>query len=193
MNTGQLQSRPTSAGMRLILTLLFTVLPTFALANDWEALNEPGAVAIMRHALAPGGGDPAYFDISDCTTQRNLDDRGRDQARAIGAALRDRGFTFDKVLTSQWCRCRDTATLLDVGPVTEAPAFNSFFQDRSTSEAQTTAAQEIINAHDGTLMVVTHQVNITALTGVFPSSGEIIVIRATNRGVEVLGKIEIAP
>lgn len=179
--------------MRLILTLLFTLLPTLALANDWDALSEPGAVAIMRHALAPGGGDPANFDIADCTTQRNLDDRGRDQARAIGAALRDRGFTFDRVLTSQWCRCRDTATLLDVGPVTEAPALNSFFQDRSTSDAQTADAQGIISATEGTLMMVTHQVNITALTGVFPSSGEIIVIRATDTGVEVLGKIEIGP
>ncbi|MGA9433796.1 MAG: histidine phosphatase family protein [Roseobacter sp.] len=179
--------------MRFILTLLFTLLPTLALANDWDALSEPGAVAIMRHALAPGGGDPANFDIADCTTQRNLDDRGRDQARAIGAALRDRGFTFDRVLTSQWCRCRDTATLLDVGPVTEAPAFNSFFQDRSTSDAQTADAQGIISATEGTLMMVTHQVNITGLTGVFPSSGEIIVIRATDTGVEVLGKIEIAP
>ncbi|MGA9253714.1 MAG: histidine phosphatase family protein [Roseobacter sp.] len=179
--------------MRLILTLLFTLLPTLALANDWDSLSEPGAVAIMRHALAPGGGDPANFDIADCTTQRNLDDRGRDQARAIGAALRDRGFTFDRVLTSQWCRCRDTATLLDVGPVTEAPALNSFFQDRSTSDAQTADAQGIISATEGTLMMVTHQVNITALTGVFPSSGEIIVIRATDTGVEVLGKIEIAP
>ncbi len=179
--------------MRFILTLLFTLLPTLALANDWDALSEPGAVAIMRHALAPGGGDPANFDIADCTTQRNLDDRGRDQARAIGAALRDRGFTFDRVLTSQWCRCRDTATLLDVGPVTEAPALNSFFQDRSTSDAQTADAQGIISATEGTLMMVTHQVNITALTGVFPSSGEIIVIRATDTGVEVLGKIEIGP
>ncbi len=154
--------------MRFILTLLFTLLPTLALANDWDALSEPGAVAIMRHALAPGGGDPANFDIADCTTQRNLDDRGRDQARAIGAALRDRGFTFDRVLTSQWCRCRDTATLLDVGPVTEAPALNSFFQDRSTSDAQTADAQGIISATEGTLMMVTHQVNITGSNGCFP-------------------------
>ena len=70
---------------------------------------------------------------------------------------------------------------------------NSFFQDRSTGDAQTTATQDILSSNDGTLMMVTHQVNITALTGVFPSSGEIIVIRATADGVEVLGKIEIAP
>ncbi len=179
--------------MRLILTLLLTLLPLGVLADDWDALREPGAVAIMRHALAPGGGDPANFDVTDCTTQRNLDDRGRDQATRIGAALRDRGFTFDTVLTSQWCRCRDTATLLAVGPVSEAPALNSFFQDRSTAAAQTAATEQIIRATQGSLMMVTHQVNITALTGVFPASGEIIVIRATESGIEVLGQIEITP
>lgn len=179
--------------MRVFLTLLLTLFALPVLANDWDALREPGAVAIMRHALATGGGDLASFDVTDCATQRNLDDRGRDQARAIGAALRERGFTFDRVLTSQWCRCRDTATLLDVGPVRDAPALNSFFQDRSTGDAQTTATQDILSSNDGTLMMVTHQVNITALTGVFPSSGEIIVIRTTADGVEVLGKIEIAP
>jgi len=179
--------------MRILLTLLLSLFTLPVLADDWDALRAPGAVAIMRHALAPGGGDPVDFDVTDCATQRNLDDRGRDQARAIGAALQERGFAFDRVLTSQWCRCRDTATLLDAGPVTEAAALNSFFQDRSTGDAQTDATQEIIRSNRGTLMMVTHQVNITALTGVFPSSGEIIVIHATDTGIEVLGKIEIAP
>jgi phosphohistidine phosphatase SixA len=179
--------------MRLILALLLTLLPLAALADDWDALREPGAVAIMRHALAPGGGDPANFDVTDCATQRNLDVRGRAQARTIGAELRARGFTFDSVLTSQWCRCRETAELLDAGPVSEAPALNSFFQDRATGPAQTDAATDILRANDGTLMMVTHQVNITALTGIFPASGEIIVVRATDQGIEVLGQIEIAP
>lgn len=177
---------------RLIATLLmFLALPAFA--DDWDALRQPGAVAIMRHALAPGGGDPAGFDITDCATQRTLDERGRDQARAIGAELRARGFTFDTVLTSQWCRCVDTARLLNVGPVTEAPALNSFFQDRSTSAAQTAAARDILRTTDGTLMMVTHQVNITALTDVFPASGEIVVLRMADTGIEVLGQIQIAP
>jgi phosphohistidine phosphatase SixA len=147
----------------------------------------------MRHALAPGGGDPAGFDVDDCATQRNLDDRGRAQAEAIGAALRARGHTFDTVLTSQWCRCRDTATLMNVGPVTEEPALNSFFQDRSTRDAQTATARALVQNASGPMMMVTHQVNITALTGVFPASGEIVVIRATPKGIEVLGQIEIAP
>ena len=179
--------------MKTFLVPLLMLLSLPAFADDWDALRAPGAVAIMRHALAPGGGDPANFDVTDCSTQRNLDDRGRDQAARIGAALRDRGFTFDTVLTSQWCRCRDTATLLAVGPVTEAPALNSFFQDRSTAAAQTAATENIIRATQGSLMMVTHQVNITALTGVFPGSGDIIVIRPTDSGIKVLGTIEIAP
>lgn len=147
----------------------------------------------MRHALAPGTGDPANFDIEDCSTQRNLDDRGRAQARAIGRMLRDEGILFDQVLTSQWCRCRETAELLDVGPVADAPALNSFFRDRAREADQTAAAQGLLRDAPGPAMFVTHQVNITALTGVFPASGEIIVVRATDDGIEVLGQIEIAP
>ena len=178
--------------MKHLLALLF-LLPTLALANDWDALSQPGAHAIMRHALAPGTSDPAGFDVDDCATQRNLDDRGREQARRIGQALRDRGITFDTVLTSQWCRCRDTATLLGLGPVTEAPALNSFFQDRSTRDAQTADARDILAQATGRIMLVTHQVNISALTGQPTRSGEILVIRNTPDGIEVIGEIGIDP
>ena len=178
--------------LRLIALLL--LLPTLALANDWDALDQPGAVAIMRHALAPGTGDPGDFYVTDCATQRNLDDRGRAQARAIGEALRARGISFDRVLTSQWCRCRETADLLALGPVSEEPALNSFFADRSTRAAQTDAAREIIAGLDSRAMLVTHQVNITALTGNFPRSGEVLIVRAAGDGtIETLGRILIAP
>jgi phosphohistidine phosphatase SixA len=177
--------------LRLIALLL--LLPTLALANDWGALDQPGTVAIMRHALAPGTGDPGDFDVADCTTQRNLDDRGRAQARAIGQAFRERGIAFGAVLTSQWCRCRETADLLDLGPVTEEPALNSFFADRSTRDAQTQAVLDLLAARDTRAMLVTHQVNITALTGVFPRSGEVLVIRPGPEGAEVLGRILIEP
>ncbi|MFK7746481.1 MAG: histidine phosphatase family protein [Roseobacter sp.] len=175
----------------LLALLLF--LPTLALADDWDAFSQPGAHAIMRHALAPGGGDPANFDVNDCATQRNLSDRGRDQARAIGQALKDRGIAFDRILTSQWCRSRETAELLGMGPVTEEPALNSFFQDRSTAQTQTQTTRDIAAGATGPLMMVAHQVNITALTGVFPASGEIVVFRVTDEGIDVLGQIEIAP
>ena len=178
--------------MRWIAFLLF-LLPGVALANDWDALSEPGAIAIMRHALAPGTGDPPGMQIGDCATQRNLDDRGRAQARAIGDAFRARGIAFDVVFSSQWCRCRDTAALLDLAPVQEAPALNSFFGDYTTRQQQTRDARALIDRTAGRLMLVTHQVNITALTGRATRSGEVLVIRPTSEGVELLGRIMIDP
>lgn len=179
--------------MNKILTLLLCLLPVATLANDWDALKQPGAVAIMRHALAPGASDPVRFQIGDCSTQRNLDDRGRAQAASIGAALKARGTSFDNIYTSQWCRCMDTAILLDMGPPQEAQALNSFFGDRSTEAAQTDATRELIAAATGPIMLVTHQVNIRALTGQTTSSGEILVIREAEAGIEVLGSILVAP
>ncbi len=180
--------------MRQLLLILCLIWPAWAAANDWDALETPGAIAIMRHALAPGTGDPATLTIGDCSTQRNLDDRGRAQARAIGQAFRDRGIAFDAVLTSQWCRTRETAELLGLGAVTEAPSLNSFFRDFSTRDAQTAATRDLIATTPGRLMLVTHQVNISALTGQGTRSGEVLVIRQADDGsIEVLGEILIAP
>ncbi len=175
------------------LAVLLLFLPGVAQANSWDAFSEPGAIAIMRHALAPGKGDPANLTIGDCSTQRNLDERGRAQARAIGAALRERGITFDAVLSSQWCRTRKTAELLGLGPVTEASPLNSFFRDFSTRDLQTIATRDLIAETEGRLMLVTHQVNISALTGQSTRSGEVLVIRVTGDDVEVLGSILIQP
>ena len=80
-----------------LVAFLLLVLPTPLWANDWDALRAPGAIALMRHAIAPGGGDPAGFVLGDCSTQRNLDNRGRDQARRTGEALRAQGISFDQV------------------------------------------------------------------------------------------------
>jgi phosphohistidine phosphatase SixA len=180
--------------MRTVFTLLvFCFAPFCVQANDWAALEEPGAVAIMRHALAPGTGDPANLALGDCATQRTLDARGREQARRIGQAFRDRGIAFDQVLTSQWCRTTETAELLELGPVLAAPALNSFFRDRSTAMTQTDEARALITAGGGRLMLVTHQVNISALTGQFTRSGEVLVIRKNADGIEVLGSILIDP
>lgn len=164
--------------IRWLLALTLSLLWTPPAAASWDALRQPGAVALMRHALAPGFGDPPSFTLGDCSTQRNLDDRGRAQARAVGDAFRARGVRVDRVLTSQWCRCRETAELLGLGPVEEVAALNSFFADRSTADAQTRATRAMLAAlPDGVLpVVVTHQVNITALTGIFPSSGELVFV-----------------
>ena len=82
------------------------------------------AFAIMRHALAPGTGDPVQFKLGDCTTQRNLSDRGRDQSREIGRKLRASGLDRANVYSSEWCRCMQTAELLGLGPVKRLPALN---------------------------------------------------------------------
>jgi broad specificity phosphatase PhoE len=149
----------------------------------------------MRHALAPGTGDPAEFTLGDCATQRNLDARGRAQARAIGAAFRERGLAVDGVYTSQWCRCRETAALLELGEPQDLPALNSFFADRSTRDAQTRAVRAFLadRPAEARLVLVTHFVNIRALTGRGVRSGEIVVIDTDAEGdVQVLGEIRIS-
>jgi phosphohistidine phosphatase SixA len=185
-----------AAGMMRPLILVFGLCTAAAMpaaANDWNALDQPGALAIMRHALAPGTGDPAQFELGDCANQRNLDENGRAQARRIGEAFRERGISFDRVLTSQWCRTTETAELLALGPIVGTPELNSFFRDSSSRDSQTRQLRDLIAETDDRLMMVTHQVNISALTGQFTKSGEVLVIRPTETGVEVLGSILISP
>jgi len=159
----------------------------------WQALRSPGHLAVMRHALAPGGGDPDAFQLRDCDTQRNLSDGGRDQAKRIGARLRANGVTTAQIHSSQWCRCLETARLLGFGAVTELPALNSFFATMDQSGAQTAALQTWIKDQPLTapVILVTHQVNISALTGIFPASGEMVVLRRTAEGnLTIVGTIE---
>lgn len=182
--------------LRLILVLAALVFTGAASADQrFAPLDEPRTVAIMRHALAPGTSDPAHFRLNDCTTQRNLDAAGRNQARAIGTAIRAAGVRIDAVLTSQWCRCRETAALLDLGPVQDLPVLNSFFEDRSTADAQTLGLRRFLAnlPADRTVLLVTHQVNITALTGRSVGSGEVFLLRVSVDGsVMVLDEIMIA-
>jgi len=158
--------------------LILGARPARAESGFWAALSGPGATALMRHALAPGTGDPAEFTLGDCSTQRNLDKRGREQARATGRKMRAQGVRFDRVLTSQWCRCRETAELLDVGPVEDLPAINSFFGDRSQGPRQTAETRAFLARlpAEARVMLVTHFVNIRALSGSAASSGEVVAV-----------------
>ena len=158
----------------------------------WDALRSGGHVALIRHALAPGTGDPADFAIGDCATQRILSEEGRAQARRIGALFRANGIETAPVYTSQWCRCRDTAALLGLGPVADLPVLNSFFGRPGGRMPQTEGLRQWIAAQtlDSPRILVTHQVNITAITGVYPSSGEIVIVRAMADGdLAVVGTI----
>ena len=164
---------------------------TQAATNDgWSALRD-GAIVLFRHANAPGGGDPPGFRLGDCSTQRNLDDTGRSQARRIGEAFRARGIRVGAVLSSQWCRTRDTATLAFGAAVQEDTRFNSFFQTPEQSDPQSAAARRVLTQWQGpgVLIVSTHQVNITALTGIVPASGEGVVLRAQGGELQVLGRV----
>lgn len=161
-------------------------------AQLWSLMADGKAIAVMRHELAPGIGDPDGFTLRDCATQRNLDDTGRARARATGARFRDQGIDDASVVSSQWCRCLETARLLDLGPVTELPALNSFFEDMAEGPAQTRRLRDWLASKRpaGPLVLVTHQVNIRALTGEATSSGEIIVFQMGDGGeVEVLGSL----
>lgn len=159
-------------------------------AEDWDRV-EPGTVVLFRHALAPGGGDPPNHTIDDCSTQRNLGDEGRMQARRIGAAFRSRRIVVGAVWTSQWCRTRDTADLAFPGRRMDQPAFNSFFNDTAVAGVQSGLARQLLASWrgPGVLVVVTHQVNITELTGVVPGSGEGVVIQLSDQGLRVLGRV----
>ncbi|SDF93655.1 MULTISPECIES: histidine phosphatase family protein [Thalassobaculum] len=180
-----------------LLTICFLAalaLPTVARAGaeGWEAMRRPGAIALMRHAYAPGTGDPDNFTLGDCSTQRTLNDEGRAQARRIGEAFRRNGIEVDAVLTSQWCRSAETAELLGLGTPEPMPSLNSFFDARQRRAEQTEATLAFLRSRpeDHRLVLVTHQVNITALTGRGTASGEFVVIDLTPTGeVEVLGEV----
>lgn len=180
---------------RFTSVLGLCLLSAMATASDadWSALKD-GHIVVFRHANAPGGGDPPGLKLGDCSTQRNLDDAGRAQARRIGEQFRRRGVKVGAVLTSQWCRARDTAELAFPGMARDDPSFNSFFDDRSREPAQTAQARATLARWrgPGVLVVTTHQVNISALTGVYPASGEGVVLAPDGSqpgGVRVLGRV----
>jgi phosphohistidine phosphatase SixA len=167
---------------------------TVSSADAWQELARPGAIVLMRHATAPGVGDPAGFKLDVCATQRNLDDKGRAEARSLGEQFRSRKIEVGEVLSSQWCRTRETARLAFGDLVRDEPLFNSsFLAPAEISDAQTARARNLLMRWrgPGTLVVVTHQVNITALTGVNPSSAEGVVLRPASDGsLKVVGMIK---
>ena len=157
-----------------------------------DEVSDEGYIFLMRHALAPGTGDPSEFALDDCSTQRNLNDKGRLQATETGEYFRHAGIEFQSVYTSEWCRCVETAELMDMGPVKPLPVINSFFQQMQLRDERTEALQLWLKSQQiqKPLLLVTHQVNITALTGVYPSSGEVVFGRMIGGSFEVAGKID---
>jgi len=187
--------------LRILIACIVALaaMPGASLADEaaaWRALRMGGHVALMRHTDAPGGvGDPPGFKLDDCATQRNLSDRGRAEARAIGARLKAEKIAFGSILTSPWCRCTETARLLDLGPAKVAPTFGNVVVLRDQVEALTQGGRAVIGSWEGptNLLVVTHGANIQALTGGYnPAAGEIVVVAGGSGGrVREVGRIPV--
>jgi len=182
--------RPLARGCYRVL-MLITALgwgATLAAAEAPGAVErlQGGDVLLLRHAIAPGFGDPEGFRVDECSTQRNLSEAGRRQAKAIGAWLRARGVHQAQIYSSQWCRCLETAELLDLGEVSPLPALNSFFESPADREPNLRALRSFLASytprHNQPLVLVTHQVTVTALTDIFPGSGEGVVATLSGDG-----------
>lgn len=169
-----------------------------ASAATWPALRD-GDIVLFRHAIAPGVGDPAGFVLGDCRSQRLLSAEGVQQARHIGAAWRGRrpALRVGRLLSSQWCRTMDTAReAFPESTLEPEPAFNSFFQQGSAAAGrQTQAALALLQAWQGPglLVVVSHQVNIQALSGQSLASGEGVAVRVVEGRLRVLGRVPAPP
>jgi phosphohistidine phosphatase SixA len=188
---------PASIRLAVLLAVLLAALPAAAdPAEDavWAAFAKPGTVALMRHAYAPGTGDPTNFRFDDCKTQRNLNDEGRAQARATGDAIRKRGIRIAQVISSPWCRCKETAELLRFGPVETKPWLMSLYAAPDQEGPRTRELKAFIAAlpKDKKTFIVTHQFNIRALVGRPTESGAMVVVAPTaDGGVEYLGSIRV--
>jgi phosphohistidine phosphatase SixA len=152
----------------------------------WAALVEGGHVALVRHGNAPGpslgqGGDPPGFRVDDCATQRNLDELGRAQARALGEALRSRGVRVDRIQSSPWCRCMETARLMAVGQVEISRALVPATDRNPNAPAALAALKDMVAnwRGPGTLVLVTHGLTVRALTRIVPGQAEIVVLKPT--------------
>lgn len=172
----------------LVCVLSLSGWPRPAAAQDqaaaWSLLRQPGHVVFMRHSEAPGYADPPGYNLDDCSTQRNLVDRGRAHARRTGEAFRRNGITFQRVLTSPWCRCKETA-LLAMGQEAEVFAPLSNLVGRSQHTAEQVAALKAYLATlgaDTRVLFVTHGVVINALVGISPASGEMVIVRFDSAG-----------
>lgn len=171
---------------------------TFAQTELASAMQDGQHVLLMRHADAPGYGDPQGYQLNQCSTQRNLGERGRKQAQAIGEWLSKQGITKAQVYSSAWCRCLDTATLLNKGAVAKEAALGSFFDDMSQSKKQTEDLAKLIQAErmkypKAPIMMVTHHVNIESFTGKVLNSGDMILVKVNSSGQAVSHKLYPSP
>ena len=183
--------------MRLfyIILIIFIIL-TNGIKADTETqvlknLKNGGNLIFIRHAYAPGGGDPDNFDINDCSTQRNLSDTGREQSKKIGNFFKKNKIPIDQVISSEWCRCKETAKI--AFEKFEIKNFlNSFFSEKFAKNriSQIRDLKEYVNNwnSDKNLVLVTHYVVISEALNYAPDSGEIVI---SDRNFKIIGNIKI--
>jgi phosphohistidine phosphatase SixA len=169
-----------------------------ALAGLLDDLTDGQHVLLMRHADAPGVGDPSGYRLDQCSSQRNLGEVGRQQSVLIGRWLTAQGVRTPKIFSSAWCRCQDTARLLALGTVSVESSLNSFFDDMSLANSQNAALQRFITASlkaypKQPLILVTHHVNIQALTGRAVSVGDMVLVRVKPDGSHVSHQVFPSP
>jgi len=181
--------------MKKIATVLLLVLAgTVATASELaDKLKLPNHALLMRHALAPGTGDPAGYNLADCSTQRNLDAQGRKQATRTAQWLQRQGIQQALVLSSPWCRCKDTANLLGYGSPEVEPAIGSFYEASQeaaeyTQRLQKRLAQLGPTKGDKALILVTHHVNILDYMGSNVGSGDMVLVQFDAQGKLISAK-----
>ena len=177
----------------LILSLILSIIsPPSTYSNDELILKlqSAGNIVFIRHALAPGNGDPDYIDLNDCNTQRNLNKTGIDQSKRIGLFFEKNNIPIDKVLSSEWCRCKDTAKYAFRNFQT-FKALNSFYDEKfyKLKNKQIKDLQKYIKDWDGNknLILVTHYVVISEMLNIGVSSGEIVI---SNKNYNIIGSID---
>ena len=190
--------------MRLTLTVWMVLVAlagfpsaSVAQADAWQLLRLPGHVVFMRHSDAPGSGgfgDPPGFRLEDCASQRNLSDEGRAHARRTGEAFKKNGVAFERVLTSPWCRCKETAQLA-MGREAEpfAPLSNLVGRGEHR-DSQVKALKAYLAELGGSVraLFVTHGIVINALTGIQPASGEMVIVKSGPGGEPtVVGRLKV--
>ncbi len=171
----------------LLLALLSAITSTQAFGNLAQDLTDGRHVLLMRHADAPGFGDPKGYQLDQCATQRNLGEAGKKQSQMIGQWLKNQGINNARVFSSPWCRCIDTAKLMNLGPVTIAPELGSFFDDMSLEKEQTRNLEKLIKAQLSSkvktpIIMVTHHVNIQAFTDKVVSVGDMVLVKVDQNG-----------
>lgn len=186
------------AAVALAIALLITPARAADSQDAWAALVEGGHVALIRHGNAPPGqgGDPPGFKIDDCSTQRNLDETGRAQAKSLGEAFRTHGVRVDAIRSSPWCRCMDTAELMAVGPVERSWALVPATDRNPNAAAALRALKEMVSGWrgPGTLVLVAHGLTARVLLGIVPDQAETIVLKPAQdsaSGARVVGRIPV--